>query len=170
MDVHEAASRLEAVHALSEIALSPPPGASRSWHSEPHWRAEQTDTLMPPPPPRQPRTARPAMETAYAIIEQKHARWQAQLRDSLVYADYFTYVLLQPAAQLDPLYSALHLSLLQPCQLALIEPTMRQHVIAFQQRAAQLGLLDMLPQVQRVHATMQARRHPAPSPLGAPQP
>ena len=83
-----------------------------------------------------------------AVVEEKHARWQAELRGMLSEcACNVTQQMLYPATYLDSLQTALHLTTLLPHQLRVMKPSLRKVVQRFQRRAAQLGVMEKLPKL-----------------------
>ena len=93
-----------------------------------------------------------------AIVEAKHASWQAHLRGMLAECRCeATRYLLYPATYLDSVATAVHLTRLQPNQLVVMKPQLRKVVMRFQKRAAQLGVVQVLPKI--AHARHMRRMH-----------
>ena len=84
-------------------------------------------------------------------VEAKHASWVRLLRQALeASTDPVTQVLLGPATSLDPLGTALHIARMQPREVVLLPLPLRSIVLRFQSRANELGVVELLPQLQAV--------------------
>ena len=148
--VHTSAGEIDAAEALCCIgSMDTPSEAPQSLTAACSAGRDGTAT-----PLTVPATPRRALSSSMAIVEAKHARWQAHLQQALDECTCeVTRCLLHPATCLDPLSTALHLTRLQPREMVLLSPALRKLVARFQRRAQHLGLVDILPKLARSKLT-----------------